>query len=444
MRVDLILTNAKIFLAGQLVEAGMAIEGCRIAKIAKEPNLPQASEKMDLKGLVVLPGLVDAHVHLRDQELAYKEDFFSGTAAAANGGVTTVVDMPNNKPVTMDLDTLKERMRLAAERAIVNVAFHSAPPRRIQEMRGMVQAGAKAFKLFLSHKVGGLDPDNDDALLAAFSETARLGVPMAVHAEDRGLIERATTEMRRKGSHGADAYLKAHSSEAEAMAMNRVIGITERSGARAHICHVSTRQGLGIVASAKGAGLPVTCEVTPHHLLLTSGDFRKMDALALTNPPLRSKDDVRALWDTLNAGTIDILVSDHAPHAQEEKEKASIWDVAPGISGIEMLLPLMLTQVNKGRLPLSRLVQIASEVPAKIFGLSGRGSLEAGNRADLVVVDLDKKWRIDASEFHSKAKYSPFDGWQVKGKPAKTFVGGRLVMDDGEILARPGDGCALR
>jgi dihydroorotase (multifunctional complex type) len=441
---DLVLRNAKIFASGKMVEAGLAIEGGRIAKIAKEPNLPSASEKMNLDGLLVLPGLIDAHVHLRDQELGYKEGFFSGTAAAANGGVTLVIDMPNNKPVTMSLGTLKERMKLAAEKAVVNVAFYSAPPKKIGEMPGIVQGGVKAFKLFMAQKVGGLDPNDDEALLEAFRETARLNVPMAVHAEDESLIESASMAMKKKETNCAEAYLKGRPPKAEVKAVDRIIKIAEKSKAHTHICHVSTARGIGLIASAKSAGLPITCEVTPHHLLLSSRHAKKMGAVALSNPPLRSSRDVSALWSALDRGLIDILASDHAPHAIEEKEKASVWEAAPGISGVETLLPLMLTQVSKGRLSLSRLVQMASEMPAQVFGIKDRGGLREGNYADLVVVDLHAEWRIDASRFHSKAKYSPFDGWRVRGKPVKTLVNGRLVMEDGEILAEPGDGCVVK
>lgn len=440
MLVDLVLKGAKVYTHGEVIEAGLAIDGGRITRIAKEANLPSASRRMDLQDLLVLPGLIDAHVHLRDQELDYKEDFFSGTSAAANGGVTFVIDMPNNRPVTMSAMALRERRSRAAQRAVVNVAFQSAFPERSDEMQRIAQEGAKAFKLYLPEKIGGVDPDDDVALGNAFKETARLGVPACVHAEDRALLQMGLKKAERERGNDADAYLRVHSAEAEARAVSRIIDIGKETNARIHICHISTGKGLGIVSSANKAGLSVSCEITPHHLLLSSRRFRDLGAVALTNPPLRPEKDLRSLWTAVHAGSVDILVTDHAPHAAKEKAEASIWENLPGIAGLETLLPLMLTQVDEGRLLLSSLVRMTSEKPAKVFGIGNRGDLKEGAYADLVVVDLKKKWKIDSSRFHSKAKFSPFDGWQVQGKPVKTFVNGRLVMDDGEIVAKPGDG----
>jgi dihydroorotase len=438
--VDLVLKNAKIHTRSEVVQAGLAIDGGRIAKIAKDTNLPSASKKMDLEGLLVLPGLIDAHVHLRDQKLEYKEDFFTGTAAAANGGVTSVIDMPNNKPVTMSLESLRERMNIAAQKSIVNVAFFSAFPERNDEMRRIVEEGAKAFKLFMSEKIGGLDPNDDEALTQTFKETVNLNVPVDVHAEDEALLNHALMKMEEKRNNSVDAYLGVHSPDVEVKAVNRILEITRKSNARAHICHISTGKGIEAISSAKSDRLPITCEVTPHHLLLSSHQLKNLGAVALTNPPLRPEQDIRSLWSAIQRGLVDILVSDHAPHAIEEKEEKSIFEAAPGISGIETLLPLMLTQVNNGRLSLSALVRMTSAKPAEIFGIKGRGGLEEGNYADLVVVNLKEEWRIDSSKFCSKANFSPFNGWQVKGKPLKTFVNGHLVIDEGEIIGKPGDG----
>ena len=444
MPVDLALKNGKVYVYGEVLRGGLAIDEGRIVRIARDVNLPSASREMDLDGLLVLPGLVDAHVHLRGQGLSYKEDFLTGTAAAANGGVTLVADMPNNRPVTMDSVTLRERMGEAARKAVVNVAFYSAFPEKTGEIQRVVREGAKGFKLYMSGKIGGLDPNDDEALVGAFREAARLGVPVSVHAEDGGLLESAFRSMGEKESCFPDAYLKVHSSDAEVRAVSRVVGIAERSGARVHICHLSTKGGVEVVSSARQSGLSATCEVTPHHLLLSSSCLKDLGAVALTDPPLRSEEDIRSLWSAIQAGTIDILASDHAPHAWDEKVGSSIFEVAPGIAGVETLLPLMLTQVSEGRLSLSTLVRMTSGRPADIFGLRDRGRLKEGCYADLVVVDLKERWKIDSSKFLSKAKFSPFDGWEVKGRPKKTFVNGCLVMDEGEILAKPGDGWVIR
>ncbi|MEM2111565.1 MAG: dihydroorotase family protein [Candidatus Bathyarchaeia archaeon] len=440
MPVDLVLKNAKIYFRDEIVEAGLAIEGDKIIKIAKETNLPSAAKEINLRGLLVLPGLIDAHVHFRNQELTYKEDFFSGSSAAANGGVTLVFDMPNNKPVTMSVDSLKERMNSAAKKSIVNIAFYSAFPEKIEDIPNIVREGAKAFKFFMSQKIGGINPKDKDSIMKSFMEVAELNFLVSIHAEDEDFLEKMLIKMKQENRNDPDAYLKVHSPEAEAEAIKRATEIAEATKAHTHICHVSTNKSINIISSAKRKGLRLSCEVTPHHLLLSSRRIKKLGAVALTNPPLRSARDIRSLWSALQTGLIDILVSDHAPHAVEDKKKSSVWDTPPGIPGIETLLPLMLTKVNEGSLSISTLVRLASKRPAEIFKIEDRGYLDEGCYADIVVVDMKKEWRIDSSKFYSKAKYSPFDGWRVKGKPMKTFVNGRLIMDDGEIVAKPGDG----
>ena len=442
--VDIVLENAKILSYGGVTQAAVAIDDGKIAKISKKTNMPPASRKMNLEGLLILPGLIDAHVHLRDQELGYKEDFSSGTAAAANGGVTLVIDMPNNKPVTMDQSTLRERIAVAEQKSVINVAFYSAFPEKIDEMQSIIQEGAKGFKLYMSEKIGGQDPDDDEALLRVSKEAAKSDIPISIHAEDRKLLQAALKRMKGKGNDSIDSYLKVHSPEVEVRAIERAIEIAKMSGARIHICHVSTDRGLETICAAKTSGLPVTCEVAPHHLLLSSHHLKDIGPVALTNPPMRSRRSIRSLWSRLLADFIDILVSDHAPHARNEKTRLSIWETAAGIAGIETLLPLMLTQVSRKHLPLALLVKMMSENPAGIFRLEGRGGLSEGNCADLVVVDMKREWEIDASKFYSKANFSPFDGWQVKGKPVKTFVNGSLVMDEGEIVAKPGEGMVIR
>jgi dihydroorotase (multifunctional complex type) len=438
--VDLVLKNAKIYAFNRIIEAGLAVEDGKIFKIAKEANLPRSSEKIDLNGLLVLPGVIDVHVHLRDQELSYKEDFLSGTSAAANGGVTLVMDMPNNKPVTMDSAALRERMNLASRKIVVNTAFYSAFPANIEEIKRIVDEGAKAFKIFFSHRVGGLDPDDDVAVAEAFREASKLNVPVAVHAEDGALLRENIRRLRLNGRDDLDAYLEAHSQEVEVNGVRRAVDLAAKSGAHIHICHLSTSEGLKIILNAKRSRLPVSCEVTPNHLFLSTRHMREIGSIALTNPPLRLESDVSNLQSALEKGLIDAVASDHAPHALKEKESSSVWDISAGIAGIETMLPLLLTHVNRGYLPISTLVKVTAENPAEIFGFEDRGCIAEGKCADLVAVDLKREWLIDPSEFHSKAKFSPFEGWRVKGKPVKTFVNGLLVMDDGEIVAKPGVG----
>jgi dihydroorotase (multifunctional complex type) len=444
VQVDTVLFNAKVYISQRLVEAGLAIDNTRIVKVAKETNLPSASNRLDIKGKLVIPGIIDTHVHLRDQELAYREDFASGTAAAAAGGVTTVVDMPNNRPVTMSAETLRKRMELAEKHIFVNVAFNSAFPRAHYEIRDIARQGAVGFKLYLLQQIGGVNIDDDDALQSAFNEIAKANIPICVHAEDKATLEHAKEKIQKTGKNDAEAFLKAHPATAESKAIQHAARLAKNSGVHVHICHLSSAAGLNAILKARKEGANITCEVTPHHLLLSADSLKVYGNVSLMLPPLRTKRDMEALWKAVLKGTIDTLVSDHAPHSLEEKTAKSIWDVKPGIAGLETLLPLMLNEVNRGRLTINQLIRLTVEKPSEIFHMRDRGSLDKGCVADLTVVDLKREYKIDASKFHSKARFSPFDGWKVKGKTMKTFVNGQLVMDDGEIVAKPRAGCIIR
>lgn len=437
MQVDTVLHNAKVFTGKVLIEAGLAIENEKIVKIAKEPNLPKASKRINIEGKIIIPGLIDSHVHLRDEEYAYREDFTSGTEAAAAGGVTTVVDMPNNRPVTMSVETLRKRMELAEKRILVNVAFNSAFPITKDEVHDIAKQGAAGFKLFLLQQVGGANIDDDEVLQGYFNEIAEEKLPICVHAEDKATLEEAKEEIQESGRNDAEAFLEAHPAIAESKAIQRVTRLANNSGAHVHVCHVSSAAGIDEVARAKKEKVNLTCEVTPHHLLLTADSMRKCGNIALMLPPLRRREDMDALWKALQKGLVDTVGSDHAPHSLAEKSAKSIWDVKPGITGLETLLPLMLNEVNHGRLTINQLIRLVVEKPAEIFHLKNRGSINVGSTADLAVIDLKQEYKIDASKFYSKAKFSPFDGCEVNGKVLKTFVNGHLIMDEGEIVAKP-------
>ena len=444
MIVDSVLTNAKAYLNGQIVDCSIAIEEGKIFKIGKETQMPNADEKTNLQNMLVLPGLIDEHVHLRDEGKAYKEDFISGTDAAAAGGFTTVLDMPNNDPVTMSAETLRNRMRTAQRKILVNVSFYSEFPKKLPELQDIVAEGAVGFKLFMGSQVGGLNIDDDQALQEAFEEVAKLNVPVAVHAEDKATLTANEEKLKQAKKIGTADFLRAHTEAVELKAIQRLFKVSERTDVRLHFCHVSTQEGLNAIAEAKKSGRKITCEVTPNHLLLSSDDLKRYGQMVIMAPPLRSKPHVDALWKGIEDGFVDALGSDHAPHAQSEKSVSSVWDVKVGVPGLETTLPLILTLVKKNRLTLTQAVQLLAEKPAEIFGLNDRGRLEQGKNADLTVVDFNRQFKIDASKFKSKAKFSPYDGWDVQGKPVKTIVNGQLVFDEGEIVAKGGSGLIVR
>ncbi|MCD6445386.1 dihydroorotase family protein [Candidatus Bathyarchaeota archaeon] len=444
MIVDTVLNNVKAYVSGEIKECSIAIHEGKIFKLGKKANMPKAETVINLKGFLVLPGMIDVHVHLRDEGKAYKEDFYTGTAAAAAGGVTTVLDMPNNKPVTMSAETLRNRIRIAEGKILVNVGFYSAFPKNLEEIEKIVNTGAFAFKFFMAAEIGGLKIGDEEMVMKAFKKAGELGIPVAVHAEDWAMLREKEEKLKLEGCNSIEAFLEVHSEKAEVEAVKKLVKIVKQTNVQTHLCHLTTRKGLEILVEAKRAELPLTCEVTPHHLFLSIDDLKKIGTLAVTVPPFREKADQKALWFGIRKGWIDIIASDHAPHFLTEKKVDDVWSVKVGVPGLETTLPLLLTEVNNGRLTIKDLVRLTSEKPAEIFDLNGKGKLENGMDADLVVVDLHREFKIDASNFHSKAKFSPFDGWKVKGKPVKTFVNGILIMDEDSIIAKPGTGKVLK
>ncbi len=444
MNVDLVLSNAKAFFEGNIVDCSIAIDKEKIKKIGLQTNMPKAETTMDLKNLLVLPGLIDAHVHLRDEGKAYKEDFCTGTAAAAAGGFTTVLDMPNNDPVTMSAETLRNRMSIAAKRILVNVGFYSEFPTKTSEIKAIRREGAVAFKLFMSQQIGGLNIDNDDALSEAFTTLNRLEGFAAAHAEDHATLKHREDNLRLTNRNDIKAFLSVHSEKAETKAVNRLLKIIKQTRTRLHFCHLTTEKALNSVTLARNTDTIVSCEATPHHLLLSMSDLLEFGTPAVTVPPLRAKKNSQSLWNGIKKGAIDIIASDHAPHTWEEKNAHPVWNVKVGIPGLETVVPLLLTKMSSAHLSIADFVMLLAQRPAEIFKLKGKGKLRENNDADITVIDLKEKYSIDPSKFHSKAKYSPFEGWKVQGKPVKTFVGGQLIMDNDEIVANAGSGKIIR
>jgi len=438
------LINAKIPYGEELLEGGIHVEEGRIAKIGKEANLPRADRTMDVKGLVALPGLIDAHVHLRDLQLSYKEDLYTGTCAAAAGGFTTVLDMPNTIPATDSSIRLKEKYQHAEKRIVVNVGFHAGLTDRLEEISKLAKRGAFSFKLNLYKPTPEIAVEDSRLLTKLLLKCEEVRRPVTVHAEDREFIERKRAQFKTGKKPTVEDFLRAHSREAELLAVNRIIDLAKTTGAHLHICHLSAFKSLDSIEEARRRGLRVTCETSPHYMFLNEKHLRRLKGIALTVPPVRDSTNSRMLWNAFIDSKIDLIATDHAPHAEEEKTLDDVWKVSPGIPGLETALPLLLTRVNRGQLHLSRLVRAMSEEPASIFGLRGKGRLKQGGDADLTLIDLKAKFKIDSSKFYSKAKLSPFDGFECQGKPVKTFVAGKLVMDNGEIVAEKGTGSVLK
>ncbi len=443
MTVDKVLTGGRLFVEGKIIDGALAIDDGVITWLGKESRKPPASENIPLNERVVLPGIIDMHVHLRDQNLSRKETFSSGSRAAAVGGVTSVADMPNNDPPTNSPQTLKQRMKMAKGKTHVNVAFYSL----LRDDRSMNAAinrsGAIGFKLFMTNPLDGSDPEDDVLLASLFKSLREEDAFVAVHAESRKILSEIASNMPEEDFKDPVMYPETRPPRAETEAVGKVIGVARETGVPTHLCHLSTRIGVQTVRRAKKAGIPVTCEVTPHHLLLSSSQMKKLKFKGMVNPPLRSQDDIVYLWESIQDGTIDVLVSDHAPHQESEKSAESVTDIPAGFPGLETLAPTMLTQVNLGRMSLPSFVRMTSTNPAKILGLARRGTIKRGYHADLIIVDFKKEGRVDPARFESKARYSPFEGYRTKGRVTTTIVGGQVVMEEGEMASKDARGKIL-
>ncbi len=453
---ELAIKNARVFAPDGIVKGGVSVRGGKITRILKPYEAPPAEKVIDAKGRLLLPGLIDAHVHIRDPGTPYREDFESGTRAAAAGGVTTIFEMPISTPSVHSAEILRKRVESVKGKALVDFALYGAAGAdNVAEIPSMAEAGAIAFKTFMTHPpVGrereyeGLCAPDSDSLMRVLKAVKRTGLPVSVHAEESEAVNARIEMLQKEGRRDPMAHVESRPSVVEEGAMAKVIGLSKTIGTRLHIAHMSTGGGVEIVRDAKRGGQALTVETCPHYLLLTEEAMRKYGPYAKINPPLRKAEDVEALWAALNNGVIDIVASDHAPYAKEEKEVGwkDIWKALSGIPQLELTLPLMLNEVNKGRTRLEVLVKALSENVAKIFGVYfKKGAIQVGSDADLVLVDLDAERTIDASKLHTKAKETTiYDSWRVKGIPITTVVRGSIVMDDGEVVGKPGWGQFLR
>jgi len=431
------ILGVKIYQNGRLIEGGISIANGKIVKLGKEPALPTGVETVEARGLVALPGLIDVHVHLRDLQQSYKEDYLSGTSAAAAGGFTTLIDMPNTSPVTDSVERLREKMDLAKRKIVVNVGLNVVPSNldAVAESRDL----AMGYKINLVKQWSSL-PIDDVSLRSLIDRTTAIGKIVIFHAEEGGIV--SELESRLKDNTSLRSYYRAHPPEAEDAAVARVLGCATERSARVHFCHVSSVSSLRLIQKAKREGRHVTCEITPHHMFLSEESSSKLGGVSIMDPPLRKRETARKLFEAVKSRIADIVASDHAPHSIQEKTRANWWEVSPGIPGLETTAPLLLTEVAKGTISLRRVVEALAESPARIFGIN-RGELREGAVADIILVDMKRRFKIDSSRFFSKAKYSPFDGRRVTGKVIKTFVGGKLVYDEGRIVGEPGMGSII-
>ncbi len=380
----------------------------------------------DVRGKYVIPGVIDAHVHFREPGGEHKEDWLTGSRAAAAGGVTTVLDMPNTNPPTIDANSLEMKRSLAAK-SLVNFGFHlgatTGNRAEIEKLRGKV-AGVK---IYVGSSTGSLLVAEDDELRKLFAIPDILWL---VHAEDENLMKK---NAERLGTISDSAlHSKLRDRKVAIHAIERVLRLARETGARIHLCHISTKEEVELIQKAKNEGLPVTCEVSPHHLFLDESAYVTQGMFVKVNPPLRTPEDRLALWRGLRYGTIDIIATDHAPHTIEEK-KRGYTEVPSGMPEVQTSLPLMLDALDGSDFTLEWLVSAMSTRPAEIFSLSKKGRIAKGYDADLAVVDMNKSQVVSKKMLFSKCGWSPYEGKNLKGWPIMTFINGNLVFDNGKI-----------
>lgn len=429
MKGGLIVTPEGLFRADIKV-----VEG-RIVALGNNLSPDGVDEVLDVNGLLVFPGLVDEHVHMREPGLEYKDDFTHGTMAAAVGGVTTVIEQPNTLPPVDEPQKLVSKAELLKSKAYVDFALygvlHDSNTHLIEDL---MSAGAAGFKVFLGPTTGNIPPPSEGSLYEILSKSSRLGVTVAFHAEDHQLISYFTNKVKSSGRMDPQAHEDARPPIAEELAVMKLILMSKRTGGRVHILHMSSREGVELLKEALKDGINVTGETCPHYLTFSSDDYPKYGTLIKVNPPIRSNTHRESLLKAVNEGVISALGSDHAPHAREEKLK-TVWDAAAGFPNVQTFFPVILDMALRGLIQLTTIPKLASENPAKYFGLWPRkGAIRIGSDGDLVVVDPNGKTLVTEEWLHYKHKVTPYLGWELRGEIKYVLLRGNVIVKNGRLV----------
>ena len=411
--LDLVIKNSRLI--GKNGEYNIGVDEGKIKEITKE-NL-KADNVIDIKSNYLLSGFIDPHVHFRDPGLTAKENFKTGSLAAAHGGFATVIDMPNTLPKTNTYKALKEKMDIASKKSCVNF-YLQAGHNDLDEMCKMMELNPISFKVFM-------DLETDESLEEIFSNLGQLkentsynGL-VATHCEKRSIVSEKTEELKDSNDPIDYSYARPYTSEDESV--KQTIELASKNNLRLHICHLSSKNALNIARKNN-----ISYEFTPHHLLLDNSAFNTYGTMVKTNPPLRPEDKMVKISDI---DENSIIGTDHAPHTLDEKQKG-VFTSSPGIPSLETVVSLLLTEVNRGNLDLKLIERIFSTNAAKVFGLKTKGEIAVGKDADFTVLDLKREGKFDITTFQTKAEYSPFDGWEYKGAPVMTIVKGKVVFDN--------------
>lgn len=439
MSYELVLRGGTLVTPDGERTGDLGIEDGVIGELADE--LPGGHDEIDARGLLVLPGAVDAHVHLNDPGRADWEGIATGTAALAAGGSTTAVDMPlNAHPPTVDGASFDLKAARIAASAHVDLALWGGlVPGNLGQLEELAARGVVGFKAFMcSSGIDDFAAADDETLRAGMREAARLGLPLAVHAESDAISSRLAARAVAEGRTSMRDFLASRPVEAELEAIGRALESARESGCSLHVVHVSSGRGVALVAEARAAGVDVTCETCPHYLVLTDEDAERLGNVAKCAPPLRPAAEREALWAALAAGDLPMIASDHSPSPASLKQTHDTFEAWGGIAGAQTLLGLTLDEGERRGLPLALLVAATATFAARRFQLAGKGSLVPGNDADIALVRPHTTWTLRADDLLQRHRQSPFVGRELRHRVVRTLLRGRTVQADGRIVAEPG------
>ncbi|MGC7096620.1 dihydroorotase [Amycolatopsis lurida] len=431
LKSDLVVTGGRVVTPDGVRAANVVVDGGKITAITTD--LPAAESTVDAKGAYVLPGLIDTHVHFRTPGLLHKEDWAHGSRAAVAGGVTTVMDMPNTIPPTLDPETVVAKAELVAGNSLVDYRFHiGADPERPEVLAGLDPEIAVSAKVFMAgHHTAPTVVRDPAALEKIFATAAGSDLQLVLHAEDDSLFELLDQWQGPPVSYAEYEQRRPRSGGIAAVA--RVLELVRRYGTKAHILHLSSLEEADLVCAAKAAGLPVTFEVTGHHLSFTDADTCRGGARTRLSPSIRAQADQDRLWAAVRAGEVGSIGSDHAPHTVEEKTR-SVADSPPGLPGVQELGTAVWTGMRRRfdepeDVSAARLASVLSAKPAELFRLAGKGRIEPGADADFAIFDPSETWMLSAHHVYAKCGWSAYEGWTMSGRVRRTIRGGRVVWD---------------
>jgi allantoinase len=437
---DAIVRGGLVVMVDNVIAADVAIADGRVVEIAPD-FAGTAADEIDARGLHVLPGAIDIHVHFNEPGRTNWEGWATGSLACAVGGTTTVVDMPlNAHPPTLDAKSFDAKLEAAEASSLIDFALWGGlTPHNLGQMEELAARGVVGFKAFMC--ISGVDdfPAVDDGTLyEGMKRAAALCLPVAVHAENEGITSALAAEARATHSVAVRDYIAARPPIAEVEAISRAILFAEETGCALHVVHVSTARGAAMIGAARARGVDVTGETCPHYLWFSEDDLESLGPLAKCAPPLRLLAEVESLWQALIQGELQIVASDHSPCPEEMKTGIDFFEIWGGIPGCQTLLAALLTAGHEGHgLPLPLVMNLLSDVPARRLRLSGKGRIAPGYDADLILVDMAKRFTLEPWQLRYRHQSSPFAGLAFRGPVRRTMVRGQTVVLDGEVVALP-------